>query len=115
MQLCRFTNNILSTAQQIWLQKLGGAKNPVSRFTENTSWDELPNTQKLASKAQKSVFGDEAEKINSSKEVQADETGKVNSSPEVKAKSGGLRPGERYIASVPLTFSMWPWPIFMIL
>ena len=26
---CRFTNNVLSTAQQIWLRKLGGAKSPV--------------------------------------------------------------------------------------
>lgn len=27
---CRFTNNILSTAQQLWLRKLGGAKPVVS-------------------------------------------------------------------------------------
>lgn len=32
--ICRFTNNVLSTAQQVWLRKLGGAK-PV--VTENAS------------------------------------------------------------------------------
>lgn len=30
--LCaRFTNNVLSTAQQVWLRKLGGAKNVVGQ------------------------------------------------------------------------------------
>lgn len=32
--ICRFTNNVLSTAQQVWLRKLGGAKAVV---TENAS------------------------------------------------------------------------------
>ncbi|KAK8970604.1 hypothetical protein KSP40_PGU003120 [Platanthera guangdongensis] len=31
-----FTNNILSTAQQIWLQRLGGAKNPLKQFGDET-------------------------------------------------------------------------------
>lgn len=30
---CRLTNNILSTAQQVWLQKYGGAKNPMEKLT----------------------------------------------------------------------------------
>ena len=75
------TNNILSTAQQIWLQKLGGAINPVQDFNDNTIWDEPSNTQKSASNIQKSVL--------------EDETAKVNSSQQVKADSGGLPPGER--------------------
>lgn len=95
LSLYWFTNNILSTAQQIWLQKLGGANNPVRQFTENTGWDEPPNTRKSASIVQKSVVEDEAENI-SIQEVKADETGKVNYPPEVKANSGGLRPGERF-------------------
>ena len=30
ISLVRFTNNILSTAQQVWLRKLGGAKPAIS-------------------------------------------------------------------------------------
>ncbi|KAL1198292.1 ALBINO3-like protein 1 [Cardamine amara subsp. amara] len=33
LSLYWLTNNILSTAQQVWLQKYGGAKNPVDKFT----------------------------------------------------------------------------------
>ncbi|AEE30540.1 OxaA/YidC-like membrane insertion protein [Arabidopsis thaliana] len=33
LSLYWLTNNILSTAQQVWLQKYGGAKNPVEKFT----------------------------------------------------------------------------------
>ncbi|KAF2301748.1 hypothetical protein GH714_028886 [Hevea brasiliensis] len=36
LSLYWFTNNILSTVQQAWLQKLGGAKNPVSQ--EDQLW-----------------------------------------------------------------------------
>lgn len=34
--LPRFTNNILSTAQQVWLQKLGGAKIPDRQYSDAT-------------------------------------------------------------------------------
>ncbi|KAL9241153.1 hypothetical protein vseg_015295 [Gypsophila vaccaria] len=33
LSLYWFTNNILSTLQQVWLQKMGGAKNPVGQFS----------------------------------------------------------------------------------
>ncbi|CAL5349769.1 unnamed protein product [Camellia sinensis] len=35
LSLYWLTSNILGTAQQVWLQKLGGAKNPVSKFSDN--------------------------------------------------------------------------------
>jgi hypothetical protein len=34
-KLCRFTDNILNTLQQIWLQKLGGAKNPLGQVLDD--------------------------------------------------------------------------------
>ncbi|KAJ4798024.1 Membrane protein insertase YidC [Rhynchospora pubera] len=40
LSLYWLTNNILSTAQQIWLQKHGGAKNPVKEYIEKVSRDE---------------------------------------------------------------------------
>lgn len=82
LSLYWFTNNILSTAQQIWLQKLGGAKNPLRQFSDNSMIREEP------SDIQKSV-------LNIKKSVVEDETEKVVSSG-VKADSGGLRPGERF-------------------
>lgn len=82
LSLYWFTNNILSTAQQIWLQKLGGAKNPVRQFTDNTSWDEPSDIQKSTSNIQKSVLEDATEKVNSSQEIKAD--------------TGGRRRGERF-------------------
>ncbi|KAJ3683540.1 hypothetical protein LUZ60_013767 [Juncus effusus] len=43
LSLYWLTNNILSTSQQIWLQKLGGAKNPVKDYLERVSKDENIN------------------------------------------------------------------------
>lgn len=37
LSLYWFTNNILSMAQQVWLQKLGGAKNPVRELNDDVN------------------------------------------------------------------------------
>ncbi|OEL31602.1 ALBINO3-like protein 1, chloroplastic [Dichanthelium oligosanthes] len=49
LSLYWLTNNILSTAQQVWLQKLGGAKNPVKEYIDKLSREELTNGQKTES------------------------------------------------------------------
>ena len=49
---CRLTNNILSTAQQVWLQKLGGAKNPVKEYIDKLSREESANVRKNGSAVQ---------------------------------------------------------------
>lgn len=52
------TNNILSTAQQVWLQKYGGAKNPVEKLTNLvTKEDKTQKVEKTISETlvQKSV------------------------------------------------------------
>ncbi|XP_073098899.1 uncharacterized protein [Elaeis guineensis] len=59
-----FTNNILSTAQQIWLQRLGGAKNAVKEYIDKTTRDESSNILKTASNIQKSMLDAETEKAN---------------------------------------------------
>ncbi|XP_066366139.1 ALBINO3-like protein 1, chloroplastic isoform X2 [Miscanthus floridulus] len=46
------TNNILSTAQQVWLQKLGGAKNPVKEYIDKLSREESTTVQKNESTVQ---------------------------------------------------------------
>lgn len=51
LSLYWFTNNILSTAQQIWLQRLGGAKNPLKQFVDETK-DGTPNVLKSSSNMQ---------------------------------------------------------------
>lgn len=71
--LCRFTNNILSTAQQVWLQKFGGAKNRMKEFTEVVKEEPL--------EIKKSV----SELTLPGKEAKQEE----------KLTSDGLRPGER--------------------
>lgn len=75
LSLYWFTNNILSTAQQIWLQKLGGAKNLVKEFSDDAGKKELPKMQISAS--------DVALK---EKRTKAGE----------QRTSEGLRPGERF-------------------
>ncbi|KAG9446690.1 hypothetical protein H6P81_012818 [Aristolochia fimbriata] len=42
LSLYWLTNNILSMAQQIWLQKLGGAKNPVLQYLDENNAAEQP-------------------------------------------------------------------------
>ncbi|KAL5552714.1 hypothetical protein UlMin_040115 [Ulmus minor] len=46
LSLYWFTNNILSTAQQVWLQKLGGAKIPVKQFSADVIKEEQPQVAK---------------------------------------------------------------------
>ncbi|MCD7473231.1 hypothetical protein HAX54_014944 [Datura stramonium] len=47
LSLYWFTNNILSTAQQVWLQKFGGAKIPALKFSDDTSRKEQPGGAKI--------------------------------------------------------------------
>lgn len=75
LSLYWLTNNILSTAQQVWLQKLGGAKNLVGTIT-----DDVIKEEKL--QIQKSVSELDATK----EEVRQGE----------KLTSEGPRPGERF-------------------
>ncbi|KAJ0972466.1 hypothetical protein J5N97_020425 [Dioscorea zingiberensis] len=82
LSLYWFTNNVLSTAQQIWLQKLGGAKNPVKQFSDRAAKDESFNLQNTVSDIQKTVQELEIDKAKNSKTEKVD--------------SGGLQPGERF-------------------
>jgi len=52
LSLYWLTNNILSTAQQVWLQKLGGAKNPVKEYIDKLSREEPANVRKNGSAVQ---------------------------------------------------------------
>uniref|UniRef100_A0A804P651 Membrane insertase YidC/Oxa/ALB C-terminal domain-containing protein n=1 Tax=Zea mays TaxID=4577 RepID=A0A804P651_MAIZE len=52
LRLYWLTNNILSTAQQVWLQKLGGAKNPVKEYIDKLSREETTTVQKNDSTVQ---------------------------------------------------------------
>lgn len=47
LSLYWFTNNILSTAQQVWLQKFGGAKIPALKLSDDTSRKEQPRGAKI--------------------------------------------------------------------
>lgn len=71
----RLTNNILSTTQQIWLQKLGGAKDIVRQFSEESIKEEK---QKV---------------LNSVLEVKS--TKPMTAKQEDKLSPDGLRPGDR--------------------
>lgn len=71
----RLTNNILSTAQQVWLQKLGGAKNPMMKPSDDILKEDL-QIQKPVSE------------LNS---VQTKTRQEEKFTPE------GLRPGERFV------------------
>ncbi|XP_045812957.1 ALBINO3-like protein 1, chloroplastic [Trifolium pratense] len=84
LSLYWFTNNILSTLQQIWLQKLGGAKNPLSQvLDDNVRNDPMQIQKNDPMQIQKSVS-----KLNSTKveEARKDE----------KLTSEGPRPGDRF-------------------
>ena len=74
--LYRLTNNILSTAQQVWLQKLGGAKNPVRQVPDDIMKNDLTQVQKSISK------------LNSTKAEEARQSEKT---------SEGPQPGERLV------------------
>ncbi|KAK4493540.1 hypothetical protein RD792_018048, partial [Penstemon davidsonii] len=75
LSLYWFTNNILSTAQQVWLRKLGGAKNPIPQLSADS-------IKKEQSQALKSISEATIAKTVVKKEEQL--------TPE------GLRPGERF-------------------
>ncbi|KAI5352167.1 hypothetical protein L3X38_005058 [Prunus dulcis] len=75
LSLYWFTNNILTTAQQVWLQKFGGAKNPVSQLSDNFIKEVEPQIQKSVSEL---------------KLTQKDTRQEEKLTPE------GLRPGERF-------------------
>ncbi|KAI9080870.1 hypothetical protein K1719_037179 [Acacia pycnantha] len=75
LSLYWFTNNILSTAQQVWLQKLGGAKNPVMQVRDDTVNENLMQIQKSVSE------------LNPPKR---------EASPGVKSTSEGPKPGDRF-------------------
>ncbi|XP_009797960.1 ALBINO3-like protein 1, chloroplastic [Nicotiana sylvestris] len=47
LSLYWFTNNILSTAQQVWLQKFGGAKSPALKLSDDTSRKEQRGGAKI--------------------------------------------------------------------
>lgn len=72
----RLTNNILSTAQQVWLQKLGGAKNPMMKPSDDILKEDHLQIQKPVSE------------LNS---VQ------TKTRQEEKLTPEGLRPGERFV------------------
>ncbi|CDP13271.1 unnamed protein product [Coffea canephora] len=74
LSLYWFTNNILSTAQQVWLQKLGGAQNHLKQFNDDIVRKELSQMQKSVSEATSEKMTDKGEKLTSE----------------------GLRPGERF-------------------
>ncbi|KAK9707476.1 hypothetical protein RND81_07G200000 [Saponaria officinalis] len=71
LSLYWFTNNILSTLQQVWLQKMGGAKNPVGQLSDDISKEEPLEP---------------AETVLEAKSIQA----------EVAPPSTGPRPGDRF-------------------
>lgn len=73
--LCRLTNNILSTTQQVWLQNSGGAKNTVSKLSDTVLKEE-------PSQVQSSIF----ETTTTKKEPRAE-----------TLVPQGPRPGERLI------------------
>ncbi|KAK7387553.1 hypothetical protein VNO78_28439 [Psophocarpus tetragonolobus] len=75
LSLYWLTNNILSTAQQVWLQKLGGAKNPVKQVPDDIMKNDLTKVQKSISK------------LNSTKAEEVRQSEKT---------SEGPQPGERF-------------------
>lgn len=92
ISICRLTNNILSTAQQVWLQKLGGAKNPLNQFGNNTIKLDAMQNQKS-----------ESEFMENSATTQLSSTKKVAEKENLTVE--GPRPGERlqFLVSVRLT------------
>ncbi|KAL5762268.1 hypothetical protein ACOSP7_018532 [Xanthoceras sorbifolium] len=79
LSLYWFTNNILSTAQQVWLQKLGNAKNPMSQLSDIMKEDQL--------EIKKSVSELKSTELKSIKK---------EASQAEKLTADGLRPGERF-------------------
>ncbi|XP_047181111.1 ALBINO3-like protein 1, chloroplastic isoform X1 [Vigna umbellata] len=55
LSLYWLTNNILSTGQQVWLQKLGGAKNPVRQVPDDIIKNDGTRVQKSISKLNSTI------------------------------------------------------------
>ncbi|KAG7598381.1 Membrane insertase YidC/ALB3/OXA1/COX18 [Arabidopsis suecica] len=83
LSLYWLTNNILSTAQQVWLQKYGGAKNPVEKFTNLVSKED--KTQKI----EKPISEPLVQKSVSELKIPREKGGE-------KVTSEGPKPGERF-------------------
>lgn len=77
----RFTNNILSTLQQVYLQK-GGANNPLGKLSDDFFKEEETPLPKSVVETKSSI---ETKSIVETKSVETEE----------KLPSPGLRPGER--------------------
>ncbi|XP_076914159.1 ALBINO3-like protein 1, chloroplastic isoform X2 [Bidens hawaiensis] len=78
LSLYWLTNNILSSAQQIWLQKMGGANNPAKKINFEMLKEDQP-------KAKESVF----------------KTTAVKEPPKIeKPDAQGYRPGERSVINI---------------
>ncbi|GAB4840508.1 hypothetical protein Ancab_021277 [Ancistrocladus abbreviatus] len=82
LSLYWFTNNILSTAQQVWLQKSGGAKNPLQQIHSDI-FKEQSQMQRSISEIKSTQT---EEKPTSIKSTQTEEN----------TTSTGLRRGERF-------------------
>lgn len=89
LSLYWFTNNILSTLQQIWLQKLGGAKNPVRQILDDSVKDDLVQIQKPVSELN-SIKVEEARK---GERLTLEEP---KARKDEKLTSEGTQPGERF-------------------
>ncbi|KAL7134991.1 hypothetical protein ABFS83_11G062900 [Erythranthe nasuta] len=74
-----FTNNILSTAQQVWLRKLGGAKSPIKKLSDDDIIIKKEKPQILESVSEAPI----AAKVLANKKDE-------------KLTSEGPRPGERF-------------------
>ncbi|CAN0929312.1 ALBINO3-like protein 1, chloroplastic [Linum grandiflorum] len=85
LSLYWFTNNVLSTLQQVWLQKLGGAKNPVKQLNDDL-------IKKVKTEIEKPNFD-----MNSMKATTAElKSTSATTVKEEKSTPEGLRPGERF-------------------
>lgn len=78
LSLYWFTNNILSTAQQVWLQKMGGAKNPIGQLNEEIFMEKKTQPEEYVLETKSSQVDIKSTKI------------------EEISPSTGLRPGERF-------------------
>ncbi|KAL9332750.1 hypothetical protein ACSQ67_002360 [Phaseolus vulgaris] len=93
LSLYWLTNNILSTAQQVWLQKLGGAKNPVRQVPDDITKNDLTQVQKSISKLNSTIPKEAKQSEKTSEgpragmETEARET-KVDESHETLKKTG---------------------------
>ncbi|KAL2903453.1 ALBINO3-like protein 1 chloroplastic [Bienertia sinuspersici] len=86
LSLYWFTNNILSTLQQAFLQKMGGANNPLGQLNDDLFKDEQSPPLKTIS--------DDIFKQQSSPPVTVTETKSIQT--EEKSSSTGPKPGERF-------------------